>query len=534
MVKNSENQYPSHFGNTQQSILRLLINVSVYWADYTEGHDDVDVRWQKVKEVEASNLVIRFSSVRTLREFLATAITTKRYYHDEQRTEHDYERITSPNFNNFDPEFSLLIQNLELLPEPFFKETRGENRELIFYSSTLSRDIQHWRILVEQQIRVLEDIKSIGRQTKTPQSKAGNSSPVPHNIPRSGLLDDQFVGRKNQLRTLHSLLEPEGSRIAIVAGGGYGKTELTLQFLKQNISNYAGGVCWIYARRSDSLSKSQWHTAGELVRFAENQLQLVIPLELMTFAERVDYCFRRWQNGRTLLIFDDLETVQDYEDIKDYIPNRNNQFQVLLTSRLKIGSPFQTLDLDLLTTEESLELLERFIGKDRVDKEKEEASELIATLENLPLAIEIIARHLANDTNLSLATILRNLDRAINTKTLNTFSELQREDGAEGMTAKRGLFQAFDLTWQTLSPATKLIASALGVWVNTKFSWQIVDELIEGLNEDPEELEKISKEQVVKAKKELIKNNLIKPSGDTTYRMHSLTQAYFRCKGSEV
>jgi NB-ARC domain len=533
MVKNSENQYPSHFGNTQQSILRLLINVGVYWADYTESHDDVDVRWQKVKEVEAINLVIRFSSVRTLREFLATAIATKRYYQDEQRTEHDYKRITSPNFNNFDPEFSLLIQNLELLPVPFFEEIRGDNRELIFYSSTPSRDIQHWRILVEQQIRVLEDIKSIGRQTKTPQSKTGNSSPVPHNIPLSGLLDDQFVGRKNQLRTLHSLLEPEASRVAIVAGGGYGKTELTLQFLKQNISNYAGGVCWIHARRSDSLSKNQWHTAGELIRFAENQLQLIVPLELATYVERVDYCFSRWRSGKTLLIFDDLETIQDYEDIKDYIPNRN-QFQVLLTSRLKIGSPFQTLDLDLLTIEESLELLERFIGKDRVNREREEAEELMTMLENLPLAIEIIARHLANDTNLSLTKILKDLDRAITSKTLDTFSELQREDGAEGMTAKRGLFQAFDLTWQTLSQATKEIAYCLGINPSTKFSWETMEDYVEAFNEDPEELEKISEEQVVKAKKELIKNNLIKPSGDATYRIHSLTQAYFRCKGREA
>jgi hypothetical protein len=77
---------------------------------------------------------------------------------------------------------------------------------------------------------------------------------TPQNIPYSGAA--QFVGRSQELETLHQQLQ-RIDRVAIsaISGmGGVGKTELAIQYATQYTDAYPGGVCWLKARASSSLS----------------------------------------------------------------------------------------------------------------------------------------------------------------------------------------------------------------------------------------------------------------------------------------
>jgi hypothetical protein len=113
---------------------------------------------------------------------------------------------------------------------------------------------------------------------------------------------------------------------------------------------------------------------------------------------------------------------------------------------------------------------------------------------------------------------------------------LEHEAGAESARNTQGLIRALEVNWQTLSQATKEIAYCLGINPSTKFAWETIEDYVEGFNEDPEELEKISEEQTANAKKELTSNGTIYAINNDTDRMQGdvLSLAYFRVKGRQL
>ncbi|HEY9851090.1 MAG TPA: hypothetical protein V6D28_16595 [Leptolyngbyaceae cyanobacterium] len=88
---------------------------------------------------------------------------------------------------------------------------------------------------------------------------------IAENIPPSNSI--AFVGRDEQLAKLHQLLQ-RNSQVVIAAingMGGVGKTELAIQYAKQHLLDYPGGICWINAQEID---------AGiQILRFAEIQFK---------------------------------------------------------------------------------------------------------------------------------------------------------------------------------------------------------------------------------------------------------------------
>jgi hypothetical protein len=535
MVKDNESKYARDFGGYQRTLLRLLIDVGVYWAGRTERYAEVDFRWLADEATGVELIVISFSTVSKLQEFLREAINNDKYHKPEEGLQ-EYKQLIDPRFTGFNSTFTNLHQNLELLGLPFFEKARNKKGgkdsdwKFTFRGDTSSHNINDWRELIEEKIKEIDDSRHGSSKPKKALTKpVSTSSSIPHNIPPSGLLDGHFVGRKNQLKTLQSLLEPESSRVSIVAGGGYGKTELILQFLKQNSNKFRGGICWVYARQIDSISEvKQEHIAYEIIQFCEGRLKLQIPKTKTTCAEQIKYCFDNWnENGEVLVIFDDLESTEDYSKIKKFIPN-DARFHTLITSRLKIGSPFQEIDLDLLTPSECMEFFEITLGSDRVKSQRKEVEALIERLECLPLAIELISRRLANDTSLRVSEIRSLLDKAIDSNTITTSITLQKETGA--MTAPRGFAEAMDLTWQTLSETTQFLGMMIGSNPCPDFSWKSEVYSAIRLVGSPEN-GGITLEEIAQAKRDLINNNLIKPTGEEdTYRCHSLVSAYFKCK----
>ena len=149
--------------------------------------------------------------------------------------------------------------------------------------------------------------------------------------------------------------------ISAIAGmGGVGKTELAIQYADLYQQDYQGGLCWLFAR--------DVNIGVQIVSFAQAKIGLKVPDWLETIQDQVSFCWRNWITGDVLIILDD---VINYPLIEPYLPPKEPRFKVLITTRLKFGSPIQTIPLEALSLENALELLESIIGKQRIDAEKE-------------------------------------------------------------------------------------------------------------------------------------------------------------------
>jgi len=204
---------------------------------------------------------------------------------------------------------------------------------------------------------------------------------VYENLGRKGILNqEKFIGRRAELDQLHRLLQ-ENTQVAIAAAvtgmGGVGKTELAIQYAREQLSTYPGGVCWLSARKF----------AVGLVEFAHPHFFPNVNLEHLSLPEQVTYCWQHWVEGDVLLVLDD---VTNYEkQVKPYLPE-SSRFKLLLTTREKLGDKFECLNLEVLKPLAAMALLKSLIGRKRLQQEPWLARKLCKWLGYLPLGLELV------------------------------------------------------------------------------------------------------------------------------------------------
>jgi len=273
---------------------------------------------------------------------------------------------------------------------------------------------------------------------------------IPQNLPYSGAIS--FVGRGEEIERLHKQFEQETTIVisAIAGMGGIGKTELALQYARKHCRerSYPGGICWLRAREQ---------VGTQIISFARALLNLTPPDDL-ELAEKVQWCWGRWKEGTTLLIFDD---VQDYGDVQSFFPPQESRFKILMTTRSCFGSPVQELQLDVLLEDEALELLRALVGDDRVDQQLARAKELCEWLGYLPLGVELVGRYLFKRRDVSIELLWQRLQA----KRLGARVFQQVEPG---MTASLGVATAFELSWQGLDETTQQLAAVLSLFALTE------------------------------------------------------------------
>jgi tetratricopeptide (TPR) repeat protein len=153
---------------------------------------------------------------------------------------------------------------------------------------------------------------------------------------------------------------------------------------------------------------------------------------------------------------DDVTTVADYAAVRPYLPTEAS-FRVLLTTRERLQ--MRRLDLGVLELEESLELLTRLIGAERMAAESDLAVELCVWLGNLPLALELVGRYLLSKPRTTVATLLERLKE----KKLVAKALLR----GQPMTATHGsLAAAFEVSWVALEgePKTQALGAVLSLF----------------------------------------------------------------------
>ena len=425
---------------------------------------------------------------------------------------------------NPSPENSSPIK--QLIKQGLLKEFSGDN-------SLLSEEILEG-ILQQAKQELFKDVQ-VGRDLtisgqiiqKIVQNIVLPSPKVPseirNNIPYSGIT--QFIGRVSDLIKLDLKLQQQAQIVitAISGMGGVGKTELALQYALQYQDNYPGSICWFKVRDLD--------LGSQVLEFAGTYLNLYPPEELKSDSAKVQYCWSRWVNKSSLIIVDDVPSYGNYyrEKILPYLPPNDSRFTVLMTSRQHPGTSIEELNLDVLSPEAALTLMETLIGKTRIEAELEVAQALCKWLGYLPLGLELVGRYLEIDPSLTLETVLESLEE----QKLEAEELLAAEEA--DMTAQLGVAAAFELSWKELNLEAQRLGCYLSLFAPELFDWSWVENaLIEDSSDETST--GFRKRDLLKSKRDLLKRNLLRMISNPQspkeyqYQLHSLIQQYFRVK----
>jgi tetratricopeptide (TPR) repeat protein len=346
---------------------------------------------------------------------------------------------------------------------------------------------------------------------------------TPSNIPYLGA--STFVGRREELEQIHHLLQQDMQvAVSAIAGmGGVGKTELAVQYTRIYRNDYSAGQGWFSARTAD--------VGAQILNFA-GSLQLVPP-EQLDSVERIAYVWQHWpvcpvttsnkkEPGDVLLVFDDVE---NYEQVRPYLPLGLPRFKVLITSRNELGRNVRHIPLGVLSPELALELLESFISSQRVETEKQSAKELCAWLGCLPLGIELVGQYLADRKAITLANLLEQLK----VQKLSEASLQRDEQDPENssFTARRGVAAAFELSWNALNDEQKELGCLLSLFAPAAIGWSLVEKVVEQSREQ----RILNAESQEEARIRLVKSHLLQSAEDgQSFRLHPLLREFFQEK----
>lgn len=211
-----------------------------------------------------------------------------------------------------------------------------------------------------------------------------------------------FFGRGHELATMDRL---EPGAICVVSGmAGIGKTALAVHWGHLAAGRFPDGQLYLDLRG--------FQPADQAMSVAEALRVLLTGLGVP--AERVppdlsaqQGLYRTAMARRRSLVL--LDNARDADQVRDLLPG-SDRCTVIVTSRQRLsglmaGFGATPLSLDLLSADESMQLLAKRIGAGRVASEPAAATELIALCGRLPLALAIAAARAAGHPRLALVTL---------------------------------------------------------------------------------------------------------------------------------
>ncbi|WP_240495104.1 NB-ARC domain-containing protein [Streptomyces showdoensis] len=177
--------------------------------------------------------------------------------------------------------------------------------------------------------------------------------------------------------------------VSITGRGGVGKTTLAVHLGHSLAKRFPDGQMFAKLRGP---SAQPILPARILERFLRS---LGIPGSAMpqTIEERAELFRNLIADRRMLIVLDD---AIDEEQVRWLLPGSSN-CPVLITSRSRLAGleGASSVQIDVFSTEQALELLSRILGAERVHSELPSALQLIELCGNLALALRIVAARLA-------------------------------------------------------------------------------------------------------------------------------------------
>jgi DNA-binding SARP family transcriptional activator/tetratricopeptide (TPR) repeat protein len=260
-----------------------------------------------------------------------------------------------------------------------------------------------------------------------------------------------FTGRAGEVRRLTELLsDPAAMPVAVISGpAGVGKSALAVHCAHQLTDRYLDGQLHVNLRGYDL--DDPIRPVDALGRFLR-ALGLP-PVQVPADEDEAVLSYRSLLAGRRVLVV--LDNAGSAEQVRPLLPGSPG-CAVMVTSRddprgLSALDGAWPLRLDVLTPAESLALLGRMVGADRLDAEPDAAAELVRLCDHLPLALRIAGAHLAARPAQSIEEYARELEG-------NRLSKLAIPEDP-----RAAVGTAFDLSYRALEPRTRLLFRRLGL-----------------------------------------------------------------------
>jgi len=237
------------------------------------------------------------------------------------------------------------------------------------------------------------------------------AGPVPAQIPPEVA---GFAGRTGELRRLHQLLEeaegePASMPVVVIAGtAGVGKTALAVRFGREAAARFPDGQLYVNLRGFDP-SGAPADPGTALRGFLESLG--VLAHQLPGSMDAQTGLLRSLLDGkRVLLLIDNARTASQVRPLLPGSPG----CMVVVTSRDQLAGLVASegavlLPLDVLSEDESRELLAARLGRPRVSAEPAAVAELIRQSAQLPLALSVASARAVTRPGITLADLVAEL-----------------------------------------------------------------------------------------------------------------------------
>ncbi|WP_431934502.1 ATP-binding protein [Micromonospora sp. RP3T] len=332
--------------------------------------------------------------------------------------------------------------------------------------------------------------------------------PVPRQLPPAL---PGFVGRQAQLAQLDDAGDRGGSAagdpastIVVLSGtAGVGKTTLAVHWAHRAADRFPDGQLYVDLRGFDSTGAVV--TPADAVRgFLE---ALEVPPELLPHHLSAQVgLYRSLLADRRMLVL--LDNARDVEQVRLLLPGSSGCL-VVVTSRNRLAGLIaaegaRSIDVGLLSTGESWQLLARRLGAERLAVEPQAVDEMVERCARLPLALAVLAARGAAHPAFPLATLAAGLRETA--RLLDAF-----DTGDAGTDVQA----VFSWSYQSLTPPAARLFRLIGCHPGPEFGIPAVASLA-GLPRD----------QVPRLLGELTHAHLVTEHAPGRFGVHDLLRAY--------
>ncbi|MGW1803029.1 ATP-binding protein [Streptomyces sp. NPDC001984] len=277
--------------------------------------------------------------------------------------------------------------------------------------------------------------------------QSARAKAIPYQLPRD--IHD-FTGRAGALRKLQNLfaghnVDSKAIVITAIAGkGGVGKTALAVRCGHLIRELFPDGQLYVNLRGVETARLEPTDVLADFLRtlgIADGEIPRSIDMR-----ERL---YRTLVAERRLLVI--LDNAADEAQVRPLLPG-SSSCAVIITSRSRLAAleASYVLVLDALDPDESLALLAKIVGADRVAVESEAASTITRLCGYLPLAVRIAGARLAAHDSGRLAKLATRLG-----------DERRRLD--ELRVGDLEVRMSFNMSYQSLSPQQRRAFRLLGI-----------------------------------------------------------------------
>tara|TARA_B110000211_G_scaffold179324_1_gene202830 strand:- start:661 stop:3366 length:2706 start_codon:yes stop_codon:yes gene_type:complete len=173
---------------------------------------------------------------------------------------------------------------------------------------------------------------------------------IPNNLPSKFESDiTGLIGRNKEISDLKGKISsPRNNMAAIIAPGGFGKTAVALDLLKEIVTS-PDSAKWVDAVAYITLKNETWLN-GEFIKLdasseisaVEQEITDQLGIIFDEYIDDIDQAFEEFSDKRVILCIDNLETIiRDAHEVFDLFVDRlPREWKVIVTSRIDITNAY--------------------------------------------------------------------------------------------------------------------------------------------------------------------------------------------------